>query len=125
MRIQIDASALGVTRCDAGGDEQIHGDAVGRDPLARLAADEVAVEVRGCERLLQQRSVAEPLRVDDQVAVLRLGRDRLIDLAGVHIDRLRAHEHQSVEVLLERHERIEQSAARADVELSRFGRHRD
>ena len=54
------------------------------------------MKASGCHRGLKQRVRVQRCRVEREVGVLRLGRDRLVEIAGVQEDRLRAHEDEPV-----------------------------
>ena len=60
-----------------------------RNPYADAVASSWP-EVRVCERLLERRSLAESRRLDGEVAVRGVRRDREVRVARPHVDGVRS-----------------------------------
>lgn len=78
------------------------------DPRAGLRTRHIEVKANGCHRGLEQRGRVQRCRVEREVGDLRLGRDRLVDIAGVLEDRLSADEDGHVVLGCKGIERIQQ-----------------
>lgn len=101
--------------------EQVDHHTLVPEPDSRLL--EIQDESARPHRLLQFWRVVQLGGIERDVTVARVRRDRQVTLAGVEVDRLRADEHQRVALVAERVKRVEQHAARLDVDRIRHARH--
>lgn len=98
---------------DGVGNHQVDGYAVRADPASRLKVAEIEMKSCGLHRLLEERLAFERGGVHYDVAVPRLGRDRVVLEARVQVDRLCPDHDQGVPLTLQCLDRVDQPLAGA------------
>lgn len=100
-------------------DEEVHGDAIGAQPPARVVPGN---ETAGSEEVADQRPIAELSGGHGEVGIRRVFRDCHVGIAGMEIDGLSANEDYGVAVVGLRFCGVEQGGASPDVERVRRAR---
>jgi hypothetical protein len=111
-RVRGDARPAPAARAREGlRNHEVDGDVARAEPRPRLRRLKVPSKPGGGHHVVEQRIVAQGSAVDRQVAVPGRLRECEGRCFGVHVDRLRADDHNRIEMRSESFERVQQGGA--------------